>query len=100
MRRPRVTVTACALVVAVLLSFPAVSPAPVAPVNCGIITVHGKKMQIKADQVRCTTAKKWARRYLESRWHPRGYSCRNASASTRLKFRCWKHERTYFAIKR
>jgi hypothetical protein len=100
MRRHHVTVAAFALVVAVLLSFPAVSPAPVTPVNCGLITVQGKKMQIKADQVRCTTAKKWARRYLESRWRPSGYSCRNGSSSTKLKFRCWKRQRTYFAIKR
>jgi hypothetical protein len=100
MRGHHATVAAFALVVAVLLVFPAASPAPVAPVNCGMITVKSKRYQVKADQIRCSTAKTWTRRYLNSSWHPRGYSCRKGGSSTQLKFRCWKHERTYFAIKR
>ena len=68
MRRHHVTVAAFALVVAVLLSFPAVSPAPVAPVNCGNITVDGKKMQIKADQIRCTDRQELGAQVLDSRW--------------------------------
>jgi hypothetical protein len=100
MRGHHATVAAFALVIAVLLIFPAASPAPVAPVNCGMITVKSKRYQVKADQIRCTTAKTWVRKYLGSRWHPSGYTCRNGDSSTQLKFRCWKHERTYFAIKR
>jgi len=83
-----------------LLVFAAPSPAPVAPRKCGDITVKHKRYLVKADQVRCTTAKKWSRRYLNDSWHPSGYTCRRGDSQTQLKFRCWKHERTYFAIKR
>jgi len=100
MRRHHVTVAAFAVVVAVLLTFPAASPAPVAPRNCGKITVKSKPYQIKADQIRCRTAKKWARSYLGSRWKPRGYKCRPGSSGSSLKFRCWKRKRSYLAIKR
>jgi len=100
MRRHHVTVAAFALVVAVLLTFPAPSPAPVAPVNCGNISVKGKTFQVKADQIRCATAKKWTRKYLQASWRPSGYSCRKGASSSSLKFRCWKRSRTYFAIKR
>ena len=83
-----------------LLVFAAPSPAPVAPRKCGDITVKSKSYLVKADQVRCRTAKKWSKRYLNSGWHPSGYSCRKGDSSSSLKFRCWKQQRTYFAIKR
>ena len=91
---------AFALVVAVLLVFPAPSPAPTAPRNCGNITVKSKQYQIKADQIRCRTAKKWARSYLNSRSKPSGYKCRAGSSGSSLKFRCWKRTHSYLAIKR
>ncbi len=89
-------VAALALAAVVAPSTGAIVP----PKNCGMMTVKAKRYQVKADQIRCTTAKKWVRKYLASRWHPRGYTYRNGDSSTQLKFRCWKHERTYFAIKR
>ena len=73
-----------------LLVFAAPSPAPVTPRKCGDITVGSREYLIKADQIRCKTARRWAR----------GYRCRNAGSSSALKFRCWKSQRTYFAIKR
>ena len=91
---------AAALATLLLLTFAAPSPAPVAPRRCGEITVDGKRYLIKADQIRCRTAKRWSRRYLNTRWRPSGYHCRAGSASSALRFRCWKRQRTYFAIKR
>ena len=91
---------AAVLAVAALLVAAAPSPAPVAPRNCGMMTVKGKRYQVKADQIRCVTAKTWTRRYLSSRDRPSGYDCRNYGSETKLKFRCWKRERVFFAIKR
>jgi hypothetical protein len=75
--------------------------AVVPPKNCGIQTVAGKRYQIKADQMRCKTAKRYSRSYLASRRRPSGYSCRSYRASdTKLKFRCSKGIRVFFAIRR
>jgi hypothetical protein len=90
---------AVVLAALLLLVFAAPSPAPVAPRKCGEITVSSKRYLIKADQIRCRTAKRWSRSYLSSGWRPSGYTCRNGSSGSQLKFRCWKRERTYFAIK-
>jgi hypothetical protein len=95
-----VTPVAFVLAALLLLAFPAPSPAPVAPRKCGEITVKSRDYLVKADQIRCKTARPWARRYLSERWRPSGYACRNGSSGSALKFRCWKGERTYFAIKR
>jgi hypothetical protein len=91
---------AAALAAIILLTTAAPSPAPVAPRNCGMMTVEGKRYQVKADQIRCRTAKTWTRRYLSRSDRPGGYSCRNYGSGTKLKFRCWKRERVFFAIKR
>ncbi len=74
--------------------------ATVPPKNCGTMSVNAKRYQIKADQMRCTTAKTYSRRYLSSRSRPSGYRCTDFSASTKLKFRCAKGVRVFFAIKR
>ena len=76
------------------------APATVPPKNCGMTTVSGKRYQIKADQLRCTTAKTYARRYLRSHSRPSGYRCTDFGSSTKLKFRCAKGIRVFFAIKR
>jgi hypothetical protein len=73
--------------------------ATVPPKNCGKITVNSKRYQIKADQMRCSTAITYSRRYLRARDRPSGYSCLNFSG-TKLKFRCSKGSRVFFAIKR
>ena len=91
---------AVVLAALLLLVIAAPSPAPVTPRKCGEITVKSRDYLIKADQIRCRTAKRWARGYLRTGWRPSGYSCRNASSSSALRFRCWKSQRTYFAIKR
>ena len=93
-------VVALGLAIGLLLVTAAPSPAPVAPRNCGMMTVTGKRYQVKADQVRCRTAKRWARSYLSSRSRPSGYSCRSFGSDTKLKFRCSRGVRVFFAIKR
>jgi hypothetical protein len=98
--RGLVAVVAFAFAIATLLVAAAPSPAPVAPRNCGMMTVKGKRYQVKADQVPCPRAKRWSRTYLSRRSRPSGYSCRNFDSSTALKFRCSKGVRVFFAIRR
>ena len=96
---PRACLTAAALVlVSALLASP--SAAIVPPTDCGVITVKGKRYDIKADQLRCKTAKPYASRYLSTRHRPSGYTCRNFGAETKLKFRCSRGVKVFFAIKR
>ena len=74
--------------------------ATVPPKNCGMMSVNGKRYQIKADQMRCSTAKTYSRRYLSRHSRPSGYGCTDFGSSTKLKFRCAKGVRVFFAIKR
>jgi hypothetical protein len=99
-RGHQLTPVAFVLAALLLLAFPAPSPAPVAPRKCGEITVKSRDYLVKADQIRCRTARRWARRYLGQGFRPSGYTCRNGDSQTQLRFRCWKREKTYFAIKR
>jgi hypothetical protein len=78
---------------------PAGSGAIVPPRNCGNMSVNGKTYNIKADQIRCRRARRYAKMYLTSHSKPSGYSCRTYSNSA-LKFRCAKGIHVYFAIKR
>ena len=81
---------AVVLATLLLLVFPAVSPAPVTPVNCGVITVKGKRCRSRPTRSAAARRRNGRAGYLEARWHPSGYSCSNGSSSTKLKFRCWK----------
>ncbi len=74
--------------------------ATVPPKDCGNITVKSKRYQIKADQMRCRTAKTYSRRYLRRHKRPSGYRCNNYSSGTALRFRCSKSIRVFFAIRR
>jgi hypothetical protein len=74
--------------------------ATVPPKNCGLTTVNSKRYQIKADQIRCGTAMTYARRYLSRHARPSGYRCTDFGSTTKLKFRCAKGKRVFFAIKR
>lgn len=88
-----------ALVIAGVAAAPA-AQAIVPPSDCGMTTVKGQRYNIKADQLKCSTAKPHARRYLSTRRKPSGYTCKNYSGSTKLKFRCARGSRVFFAIKR
>jgi hypothetical protein len=72
----------------------------VPPKNCGMITVKGHRYQIKADQMRCGSAITYSRRYLRSHTRPSGFRCSDYGSGTKLKFRCSKNIRVFFAIKR
>jgi len=92
------TVT-CALLALALSAGTATAIVP--PKNCGTQSVSGKRFQIKADQMRCSTAKRYSRRYLSSGRRPSGYRCKDFRASeTKLRFRCAKGVRVVFAIRR
>jgi hypothetical protein len=87
----------CLLLSAVVLT--ASAGAIVPPRNCGNLAVHGRTYNIKADQIRCRPARRYAKRYLVSHWKPSGYSCRTYRHSA-LRFRCAKGIHVYYAIRR
>ena len=96
---PGACLTAVVLAIA-CAALAAPSAAIVPPADCGVIAVSGKRYDIKADQLRCTTAKPYARTYLSKHRRPTGYSCRNFGKETKLKFRCSRGVKVFFAIKR
>jgi hypothetical protein len=94
------TAMALAMACALLAAFAPSGAAIVPPSDCGTLTVKGKRYSIKSDQLRCTTARSHARRYLSSRRRPSGYRCRDYGAGTKLKFRCSRGVKVFFAIRR
>ena len=95
----RQTVVASFVVVALFGVLPAATSATVPPRNCGPLTVANRHYIIKADQLRCTTAKTSAKTYLVSHRKPRGFSCRDFKGS-KMTFRCSKGIQVFFAIRR
>ena len=87
-----------ALAVAAVLA--PTSHAIVPPTTCGTVVVKDRRYTIKADQLSCTTARSHARRYLATRTRPTGYGCRDYGAETKLKFRCSRGVKVFFAIRR
>lgn len=86
----------CALALAVAAPAGAIVP----PKDCGSTTVKHKHYDIKADQLRCKKARKYARAYLKTRHKPSGYSCKRFSASqTKIAFRCSRGIKVFFAIR-
>ena len=74
------------LAVALVAAVPAGAIVP--PRNCGIITVKGKRWQIIADQLRCTSAKKWATTYIRTFDAPRYYTCKRGPSGSSLYRTC------------
>ena len=92
--------TVCALAVAlVAVLATAVASATVPPRNCGDLKVGTRNYTIKADQIRCSTAKTDAKAYLVSRKVPRGFACRTFTGS-KMTFRCSRKVQVFFAIRR
>jgi hypothetical protein len=91
---------ALAVAIATLAVLAPPSPAIVPPSDCGRLTVKAKRYTIKADQLRCASARAHARRYLQTKRRPSGYTCRNFGAETKLKFRCSRGVKVFFAIRR
>jgi hypothetical protein len=92
----RRSLAAAALVFALV---PAAASATVPPRNCGPMKVSGRDYIVKADQLRCTTAKASAKAYLLSHRRPRGFTCRDYR-NTAMTFRCSKGVQVFFAIRR
>ena len=92
------TITVIAAFAAMAL-FSTHAGATVPPKNCGKLTVGSRAFTIKADGVRCSTAKSHSGRYLRTRRAPSGWRCRSYSGS-RMAFRCTRGDRVIFAIKR
>lgn len=83
------------------LCLPAAATAVVPPKNCGSMTVKGKRYQVKADQISCSTGRDHAERYLKTHRKPRGYKCNDVSkARNRVTFTCNNGRKTFFAIRR
>lgn len=83
-----------------LVAAPAPAPAPVPPKDCGIVQAKGKRFNVKADQLRCKRARRYARRYLRGNGKPDGYKCKDYGPETAIEFRCSKGGRVLFAIRR
>ena len=96
----RRAVPALVMAVATLAAVAPQSQAIVPPSDCGTVSVKGKRYSIKSDQLRCTTARTLSRRYLSTRRSPRGYTCRDYRGATKLKFRCSRGSKVFFAIRR
>jgi hypothetical protein len=96
---PRACLTVLALAVAcAVLAAP--SAAIVPPTDCGVIHVKGKPYDVKVDQLRCRTVKPWVTRYLSVHRRPSGYTCHDFGKETKLKFRCSRGIKVFFAIRR
>ena len=95
----RLPFVASVLTLALAGSTPALTSATVPPRNCGPLTVANRHYVIKADQLRCTTAKTSAKNYLVSHRKPKGFSCRDFKGS-KMTFRCSKGIQVFFAIRR
>jgi hypothetical protein len=97
---PRILVVTTAVLALAVAFAPYQAWAPVPPRNCGMLESKGQLYNVKADQLRCRRARRYARSYLASHNEPRGYSCRDYSGRTKLKFWCSKGSRAFFAIRR
>ena len=98
--RARLAAAALALACGLFAAFAPAGRAIVPPADCGIVKVDGKRYAVKADQLRCRTAKPHASRYLSTHRRPSGYTCRDFSRATKLKFRCSRGIKVFFAIRR
>lgn len=92
------------LAVAFALLAPVHAGAIVPPRDCKFMTIKGKRYNIKADQLKCTTARKYAEAYIRTSHKPSAYKCVKGSKGSSLAFNCvakkYNPDRTFFAIKR
>ena len=75
--------------------------AVVPPRDCGRMTLAGKRIQVKVDQISCRDGKAYARGYVERRVTPRGYRCTTYSVKkNRVQFMCRNGARVFLGIRR
>ena len=98
----KLTALMAVLAVALISAVPAGAIVP--PRNCGTITVKGKRWNIVADQIACTSAKKWATTYIRSFQAPRYYTCKKGPSGSSLWRSCratrYNPDREFKIIKR
>jgi hypothetical protein len=103
--RPATILTALLAAAALFAAAFAAGPAGaiVPPKDCGKVKVGHKTYNIKADQLKCASARDYSVTYLKTHHKPRYYSCYSYSGSS-IKFRCiatkYNPDRTFWAIKR
>jgi opacity protein-like surface antigen len=86
---------------AAALCVPTAATAVVPPKNCGTMSVNGKRFQVKADQISCSSGRDHAKRFLRNGRKPRGYRCRDyPSKRGRVDFYCNNGRKIFFAIRR
>jgi hypothetical protein len=91
---------AAALAALVTAAAAAPSAATVPPKNCGFMTLEGHRYNVKADQMRCRTARSDLERYVVERKRPgAGWRCRTYTGQA-LRYRCFKGVRELFGILR
>jgi hypothetical protein len=91
---------ALAIAAAAMALAAAPAPAVVPPRDCGPMEVKGERYKIKADQLRCKPARRYALDYLKRGDKPRGYTCQKGDRGSKLEFRCYKGIKEFFAIRR
>jgi len=98
----RVAPLACAAVLAAALGAVVAAPADatVPPRDCDTMRANGKRYGVKAHRLRCPTARRYARRWLDSRRRPSGGWRCTQPRNTRLKLHCSRGARVFFVIRR
>ena len=80
-------------------SWPRRPAATVPPRDCKTLRADGKRFGVKSHLLRCATARRYARRWLDDRRRPRGWRC-TQPRGTLLKLHCTRGDRTFFVIRR
>ena len=93
----RLAVLVLALALAAAMAAPAAATVP--PRDCKTLRADGKRFGVKSHLLRCATARRYARRWLDDRRRPRGWRC-TQPRGTLLKLHCTRGERTFFVIRR
>jgi hypothetical protein len=86
-------------VVMLMLAAPALAGATVPPRDCKTMSAGARSYAIKSHLLRCTTARRYARSWLDSGRRPPGWRC-TQPRNTRLKLHCTRGERVFFVIRR
>jgi hypothetical protein len=76
------------LIVVVLLAVLVVPAGAVPPRTCDPVGFHGHGYTVTAHGVKCRFARKWVKRYLKAKKHPKGYHCLKPSSGSNVKVNC------------
>lgn len=88
-------------VVVVSAVFAAPAQAVVPPTNCGTKKIGKHTYSIRTHKVSCRFAREWSSLYLLRNRRPSGFTCRKYDPrQTRVRFRCYRGEKDFFAIRR